>query len=107
VPNVKFYEHPNEPTYQAYRDIILKMAAKPGPDKVDIPYRVYFPLSELYVHESANYNRALLFGSKGEESIFNIYVNSPSLVPFKQSTVGNQPTTDKRRQVFDPKARKR
>jgi hypothetical protein len=57
VPNVKFYEHPNEPTYQAYREIILKMAAKPGPDKVDIPYRVYFPLSELYVHESANYNR--------------------------------------------------
>lgn len=107
VPNAKFYEHPDEPAYQAYRAIIARLAAKPGGEVVKIPYAVYFPLSELYVHESANYNKSLLFGARGSGSILDVYANSPGQALAKQSTVGNQPAIDDRRAVLAPTARKR
>jgi len=112
VPNGRFYELPPNPAFQAYYDSIIKLVAGPktiGVKKTPCPGEVYFPLSELYVHESAGYNKSIHFNTPGNnDNLLDVYVNKPNTAEaeqLEQLLASDKPNVNKFRQVELPIAR--
>lgn len=104
VPHAGFYELPKDPVYLRYYDSVMKLlkeAKNQKDNEITIPHDVYYPLSERYIHESANYNSSLIFSARGDN--YSLYANKANT----EFIVDDRPTGDRRRERLEPASREK